>query len=104
MGKDFTVMNSAIGSVFLAYSEHLRQHILRSLSAKEEEQLNQRLNTVISQGYKSDFERLEKELNCIALPVFDQKRLAAAIGLSGPAYRFQTAEMMKAVNIIKSYL
>lgn len=104
LGKEFTVMNSAIGNVFLAYSEHLRQHILRSLSPEEEEQLNQRLKTVVSQGYASDFERLEKELNCIALPVFDQKRLVAAIGISGPAYRFQTAEMMKSVNIIKSYL
>lgn len=104
LGKEFTVLNSAIGNVFMAYSEHLKEHILRSLSADEAEQLNERLNTVISQGYASDFERLEKELNCVALPVFDQKRLVAAIGVSGPAYRFQTSEMMKAVNVIKSYL
>ncbi|WP_430611583.1 IclR family transcriptional regulator [Flavobacterium sp. JP2137] len=104
LGKEFTVMNSAIGNVFLAYSEHLRQHVLRSLSTEEAKQLNRRLDTVISQGYASDFERLEKELNCIAVPVFDQKRLIAAIGVSGPAYRFQTAEMMKAVKLIQSYL
>jgi len=104
LGKEFTVMNSAIGNVFMAYSEHLKQHILRLLSTEEAEQLNQRLNTVINQGYATDFERLEKELNCIALPVFDKKRLVAAIGISGPAYRFKTTEMMKAVSIIKAYM
>jgi IclR family KDG regulon transcriptional repressor len=104
LGKDFTVMHSAIGNVFMAYSEHLRQHMLRSLDAVEAEQLNKRLAIVVSQGYADDFERLEKELNCIALPIFEQKRIVAAIGVSGPAFRFAEKEMAEAASIIKAYL
>lgn len=104
LGKEYTVMNSAIGNVFMAYSPHLRDHIIRSLGSEEAEQLNDRLKTVIAQGYADDFERMEKELNCIALPIFEQKRLVAAIGVSGPAYRFAEKEMQEAIYYIKTYL
>lgn len=104
LGKDVTVMNSAIGNVFMAYSPHLRDHILRTLDDIEAEKLRKRLDMVAEKGYADDFERLEKELNCIALPVFDQKRLVAAIGVSGPAFRFTETQMLKAVEVIKDYL
>lgn len=104
LGKEVTVMNSAIGNVFMAYSPHLRNHILRTLDEPAAEKLSKRLDLVAEKGYADDFERLEKELNCIALPVFDQKRLVAAIGVSGPAFRFTETQMLKAVEIIKDYL
>lgn len=104
LGKEFTVMNSAIGNVFMAYSDHLREHILRALEPGDAFQLSKRLDTVTGNGYADDFERLEKELNCIAVPVFEQKRLVAAIGVSGPAFRFTKEEMMKVVQVIQEYL
>lgn len=104
LGRELTVMNSAIGNVFMAHSGHLREHILRTIDAEAAAKLHARLNKVIATGYADDFERLEKELNCIAVPVFEQKRLVAAIGVSGPAYRFTENEMIKAVNAIKKHL
>ena len=104
LGKEFTVMNSAIGNVFMAYSDHLREHILRTLGEEEKIQFEKRLESVTSNGYADDFERMEKELNCIAVPVFEQKRLVAAIGVSGPAFRFTEEEMQKAIHVIQEYL
>lgn len=104
LGKEFTVMNSALGNVFMAHSAHLRDHILRSLSPEEATELESRLTAVTANGYAADYERLEKELNCIALPVFEQKRLVAAIGVSGPAFRFTSQEMIKTAELIKAHL
>ena len=104
LGKEFMVLNSAIGNVFMAYSEHLKNHIAKSLPPKEAKQLDNTLISVINNGYAEDFERLEKELNCIALPIFEQKRIVAAIGVSGPAFRFGKSEMERAVKIIQQYL
>jgi IclR family KDG regulon transcriptional repressor len=104
LGRELTVMHSAIGNVFMAYSAHLREHILRSLDDEAAKHLSARLEIVLNNGYADDFERLEKELNCIALPVFEQKRLVAAIGVSGPAYRFTENEMLKAVENVRKHL
>lgn len=104
LGKEYMVMHSAIGNVFMANSEHLKDYIMRSLQAEEKAKLAQKLTTVIDNGYADDFERLEKELNCIALPVFEQKRIVAAIGVSGPAFRFTGEEMARAVKIVREYL
>lgn len=104
LGKEFMVLNSAIGNVFMAHSEHLKNHILKSLNPNEGMELDNKLKIVVQNGYAEDFERLEKELNCVALPVFENKRLVAAIGVSGPAFRFGNDEMLRAVSIIKKYL
>lgn len=104
LGKEFMVMNSAIGNVFMAYSEHLMDHIIRSLEPSDAKKLQDKLSLVKKNGYADDFEKLEKELNCIALPVFNQKRLVAAVGVSGPAFRFKKDEMMSAIKIIKEYI
>jgi DNA-binding IclR family transcriptional regulator len=101
LGKEFMITHSAIGNVFMAYSEHLRDYIMRSLDDDEVEQLTNKLKTVIQNGYADDYERMEKELNCIALPVFENKRIVATIGVSGPAFRFTKEEMAKAIKIIK---
>lgn len=104
LGKEFMITHSAIGNVFMAYSEHLRDYIIRSLNNEEVEHLTTKLKTVLQNGYADDFERMEKELNCIALPVFENKRIVATIGISGPAFRFTEKEMIKAVDVVKEYL
>ncbi|MDH5826323.1 IclR family transcriptional regulator [Sphingobacterium faecium] len=104
LGKEFVLLNSAIGNVFMAYSEHLRDSIMRSLNEEESKQLAEKLDKVVQNGYAEDYERLEKELNCIAVPVFENKRIVAVIGVSGPAFRFKEEEMMKAVAIVKQFV
>lgn len=52
-------------------------------------------------GYAMDDEENENEIKCIAAPIKDNKRkVVAAISISGPSYRFNTAQqkiMIKAV-------
>lgn len=104
LGKEVVLMNSAIGNVFMAYSAHLRNSIMRSIDPEEVNQLTEKLEIVVQKGYAEDYERLEKELNCIAVPVFENKRIIAVIGVSGPSFRFKEDEMINAVNIVKQYL
>ncbi|SFC68831.1 IclR family transcriptional regulator, KDG regulon repressor [Flexibacter flexilis DSM 6793] len=104
LGKELDIMNSALGNVFMAYSEYLRNTLLRNESAAQLSVWDDRLGKVLSKGYAEDFERLEKELNCIAVPVLEQNRLVAAIGVSGPSYRFQAKEMQQAAEIVSSFL
>lgn len=104
LGKELDIMNSALGNVFMAYSEYLRNTLLRNESATQLSVWDDRLGKVLSKGYAEDFERLEKELNCIAVPVLEQNRLVAAIGVSGPSYRFQAKEMQQAAEIVTSFL
>ena len=104
LGKEFMVMHSAIGNVFMAYSEHLRDSIMRSLKEEEAKKLSKKLEFILQNGYADDFERLEKELNCVAIPVFENNRIVASIGVSGPAFRFKEEEMVKAVKIVNKLL
>lgn len=104
LGKELDIMNSALGNVFMAYSDYLKNTLLREESPAQMLVWQERLANVLRKGYAEDFERLEKELNCIAVPVLEQNRLVAAIGVSGPSYRFAEKEMKQAAQIVHSFL
>ena len=65
---------------------------MQTLDQIEAEKLENKLIAVVQKGYANDYERNEKEINCIALPIFEKKRLVAAVGISGPAFRFTEEE------------
>lgn len=104
LGKEVDVLNSAIGNVFMAHSVHLKQNLLNGMSPEEIAFWEDRISGVLSRGYAIDYERLEKELNCIALPIFEGNRLVAALGVSGPSYRFKEQQMKDAASLISSIL
>lgn len=104
LGKEVDILHSAIGNVFMAHSTHLKQILLDGMTLEEIAFWEERIDGVISRGYAIDFERLEKELNCMALPIFEGNRLVAALGVSGPSYRFQAPQMKEAAQFITSLL
>ena len=61
------------------------------------------LQKVKNQGYAIDREEFEIGLICVAIPVFNQKNeVVASLSASGPANRFEEAEIEKYVGILKS--
>lgn len=104
LGKEHALLNSATGKIFMAHSLHLQETLLRHLDPESSDLIRQRLQMVVKNGYAEDFEEHERELNCVALPVFENKRLVAAVGISGPAYRFGKKEIKNAITIIRQAL
>lgn len=104
LGRDLALLHSATGKIFMAHSVHLQETLLRDLDEQTADTVKERLKLVIKNGYADDFEEHERELNCVALPVFENKRLVATVGISGPAFRFGRNEIQRAIEIIKQAL
>lgn len=100
LGRELDVKNSALGNVFMAHSPDLKNLLLRGVDPAEHAVWEDRLRNVIEKGFAEDYERAEKELHCIAVPVFERERLVAAIGVSGPSYRFGREEMFRAAQMV----
>lgn len=49
--------------------------------------LEMELKNICEQGYALDLEEAEVGLNCLALPLRQQGRVVAALGIAGPAWR-----------------
>ncbi|MCT7656293.1 IclR family transcriptional regulator [Oceanimonas sp. NS1] len=94
-GRREGLTTSAIGKVFLAHDPQLARSLRRAgmLPAA----LEQELQHIGETGYALDLEEAEPGLNCLALPLRQQGRVVAALGLAGPAQRLRPATMRKLV-------
>ena len=107
LGKEYEMTTTAIGKVFLSYSDHLQT----SLSKFRDENFNKALKDETRQikenGYALDLCQYEPDLNCVAVPVFHQRKVVAVVCVSGPAYRFGKNEInsgLKKMNELLSQL
>jgi DNA-binding IclR family transcriptional regulator len=58
--------------------------------------LQDQLRTVRSRGYAQTFEELEEGLNAIAAPVRQaDRRVVAALSVSGPAFRLRAVDFVR---------
>jgi IclR family KDG regulon transcriptional repressor len=88
----------------MAHSPHLQNTWVINLEQAQSEKLREKLIHVMRDGFAQDFEEFERELHCIAVPVFEHERLVAVIGVSGPAYRFKQQQMHEAIMMVKQEL
>ncbi|WP_261817742.1 IclR family transcriptional regulator [Vibrio gallicus] len=82
---------SAIGKVFLALNDDLKR-TLRRLD-KMPDSLENELKIVKQQGFALDLERAERGLNCLAIPLYADGKLAAVAGISGSATQLTPAKL-----------
>jgi IclR family transcriptional regulator, acetate operon repressor len=102
-GTQFDLHASAPGKVFLAYlPPNERAEVLKAmkLTRYNERTLNTRakleteFETIRAQGYSFDFAEALEGLHCVGAPIFDHRGYPiAAIWVTGPSYRFSTADM-----------
>ncbi|RMX05781.1 IclR family transcriptional regulator [Corticibacter populi] len=90
-GRREGLTTSAIGRVFLAHEPALVRSLRRAglLPGGLETALVQ----IAGQGYALDLQEAEPGLHCLAMPLRQQGRVVAALGLAGPAQRLREAAL-----------
>jgi IclR family KDG regulon transcriptional repressor len=101
LGKEIEMKHTAIGKVFMAYSPHLSNSIYKGVIESEIKVQESEMQRILDKGYALDLEEYEKELNCIAIPLFYKDRIISVIGLSGPAHRFDKKKMEAMAEMVK---
>jgi DNA-binding IclR family transcriptional regulator len=63
--------------------------------------LIEELKTVRAQGFATDREESEEDVNCVGAPIFDRSgRPFAAISISGPAYRLSISRLSALSSLV----
>lgn len=62
--------------------------------------LEDELKCIETHGYALDLEEAEVGLNCLAIPLRQEGRVVAALGVSGPAQRLTKAVLKKLASAI----
>jgi len=110
VGTRAPVHSTALGKVLIAdLSKKERKKIIGNKSLQRltkntiinKKVLENEIEKIQKLGYATDDEENENEIKCIAAPIKDNNgKVVAAISISGPSYRFNTAQqkiMIKAV-------
>ncbi|WP_414502274.1 IclR family transcriptional regulator [Zymobacter sp. IVIA_5232.4 C2] len=84
---------SAIGRVFLAHDPDLVRSLRRAGDMPAA--LESELTDIVEQGYALDIEEAEPGLHCMAVPLRQQGRVVAALGVAGPAQRLPVERLKR---------
>lgn len=102
MGKDYEMTTTAIGKVFLAYSEHLQKNQIKYKGEEHYKSMLGEISEIQANNYALDIKQVDEDLNCVALPLFYQRRIIAVLCVSGPSYRFQEAQITHAIEVMRN--
>lgn len=102
LNKDYGMLRTAIGKVFMVHSEHLQATLMKNMEEADRESLKKEIAEIQQNGYALDLEQFEPDLNCAAIPYYSNNRVVAVLGVSGPAFRFKLPEMLQAITIMNS--
>jgi DNA-binding IclR family transcriptional regulator len=88
---------TALGKAFLAFGDARDTGVLERFTARtiaDPAELRAEIETTRARGYSIDNEEYSEGVSCVAAPIYDaDNRMAAAIGLSGPAARNNPARL-----------
>lgn len=90
---------TALGKVLLAFGNYPLPTEMESYTPKtitHVQDLQGELQAIREQGYAIDDEEFDRDVRCVAAPVFDfRDKLVGAIGISGPAARLSLQQIKK---------
>jgi len=104
MGKPYEMTKTAIGKVFLTYSAYLQANQIKYHGKEHFSGMLQEIKAIEDSGYALDVQQYDQDLNCVAVPLFYQRKIIAVICVSGPSYRFQKPQFAEAIRIINDAL
>jgi len=101
-GKREGLTTSAIGKLFVAMDEEL--DLRRSLRkvGKLSAIMEEKLDRIIQQGYSIDHGGAQEGLSCMSIPLYQDGKLVAAAGMSGPSQELTTSILRDYAAIFKS--
>jgi len=100
-GKREGLTTSAIGKLFVALDTEL--DLRRSLRkvGKISAVLEQKLDMIVEQGFSIDHGGAQEGLSCMSIPLYQNGKLIAAAGMSGPSLELTSAKLSEYANIFK---
>lgn len=110
LGRPGLIHCTSVGKLLLAYqAEEVRERALSAPLSRftprtitDPEQLRIVMRRIRDQGYAMAVEEREPELNAIAVPLHGARgETLAALGLQGPAHRFDEDAMLNAVPLLR---
>ncbi|MBV9279957.1 MAG: IclR family transcriptional regulator [Chloroflexi bacterium] len=110
LGRPSPVHCTAVGKLLLAHQPEAVQrralagplHRFTPRTIVGPEALRLELERIRADGYAAAEEEREPELNAIAAPIFGPRcEAVAALGVQGPAYRFDRPAMMRALGLLR---
>ncbi len=106
IGMRFPLYVGASGKVLLAYSSEFAQGLLKDIVSFSDDhhyiEFMQQLQMIQSQGYALSIEEREVGAAAVAAPVFGRdKKLVAALSVSGPVDRYKTAQVEEFADACK---
>ncbi len=108
MGELVPYHATAVGKAILAFDEQLTRRAVTSLVAYtsrtiiSEERLRDELARIRQTGVSVDDQENSMELRCVAAPVFDDKGVVAALGVSAPSSRFGASSVRAAGHEVRA--
>jgi len=101
-GKREGLTTSAIGKLFVALDDEL--DLRRSLRkvGKLNSVLEAKLDKIIEQGFSIDHGGAQEGLSCMSIPLYQNGKLIAAAGMSGPSQELTTPKLSHYAAIFKS--
>jgi IclR family KDG regulon transcriptional repressor len=104
MGKPFEMTTTAIGKVFLTYSAYLQTNQIKYHGEEYFSGMLTEIKEIESCGYALDVQQYDPDLNCVAVPLFYQRKIIAVLCVSGPSYRFGKPQFAEAIQVINAAL
>lgn len=104
LGRSSVAHATAVGKIVLVHTGELPNgplHAYTEATLTDRTQLRQELARTAQRGWASAHGERESDLNAIAVAVYDSDdRLAAVLGVQGPASRFGEAAMRSSVDLL----
>lgn len=103
IGRNSVAHATAAGKVFLAWGGKLPGAGLVAFTDKtvtDPAELDREVGQVRERGWASAAGEREPQLNGVAVPILDSGRLIAILGIQGPAARFSSKPMRRAVDLL----
>jgi len=104
VGRTSAAHATAVGKVFLAYGGTMPSGDLKAYTKRtivDPGVLEAELATIRDRGWAQAIGEREDDLNAVAAPVFDRGgKLAAILGVQGPAVRFSPRALRAAVELL----
>lgn len=95
---------SAAGLVLMAWIPDIFDWMKPEHRMAIGEDIEKAIEVTRARGFALDLEKVEKGLNCVAIPYFKEGQLEAVVGISGPAFRLPEQKLISNAQWMQSYL
>lgn len=102
-GRREGLTTSAIGKLFVALAEELELRRCLRKANMLNASLELKLDKIVHQGFSIDHGGAQQGLSCMSIPLYQDGKLVAAAGMSGPTQELTTEKLSHYAHIFKRH-